>query len=85
MFVSHDGVWTGGANDCNWRRSGAKLGVPGRQTGEVCQLTSRGVFKHGMLGHWRSEERPGSGAGWKERGQAARSAPEAACGVDRKL
>ena len=44
MPVSHDGVWTGGANDCDWRRIGVKSGVPGRQAGEVCQLTSRGVL-----------------------------------------
>ena len=54
---------------------------PGGKQENVCQLTSRGVFQHGMLGDRRAEARPGSGAGWKERGQAARSALEAACGV----
>ena len=45
VLVSHDGIWTGKAKDCgDWRRIGAKFGVPGQQAGEVCQLTSRGVF-----------------------------------------
>ena len=49
VTVSHDGAWTGGAKDCDWRRSGAKCGVPGRQAGEGVSAYEPGCYiKHGI-------------------------------------
>ena len=81
MIVSHDGVWTGGAKTA-MGDSWSKVWCPRATSRRMCVSLRAGVFyQHGMLGDRRAEARPGSGAGGKERGQAARSALEAAGGV----
>ena len=56
MIVSHDGVWAGGARDCgDWRRTGAKFGVPGRHRGESVLACGPGCYRTwhaGRLEHY---------------------------------
>ena len=68
MLVSCDGVWAKGSRDCgDWRRTGAKFGVPGRYRGESVSACEPGCYitwHAGRLEHY-CETR--SGAIWKER------------------